>query len=270
MQYAVKARGSEWLVTRAQIKENNNENDKTAHMEEQRNEIDDATNQVASDAVIEGRGFESTTFAVGANVEVASRTWVGVNKPGGMGRVVKINDDGTYNVKYTVLGGLEKKIHWHWVRAVAVVEEKRKRPVRNPPHSPTSAHSPLSSPTSLPNWENFSSSEDESASESSSSPSYKRARNRTPPRSNPRRGASSASARTAANARVPFLHSTPTAPAPAPALAKDEPAAKEIRIHGNEGEVLKIDKILGQAVLSLAKWAKRCEGMNTQHVTKGR
>ena len=39
------------------------------------------------------------TYAVGDTVEVQSRTWPGINKPGGAGRVVTVNADGTYFIK---------------------------------------------------------------------------------------------------------------------------------------------------------------------------
>ena len=35
------------------------------------------------------------TYAVGDTVEVQSRTWPGINKPGGAGRVVTVNADVT-------------------------------------------------------------------------------------------------------------------------------------------------------------------------------
>jgi len=42
----------------------------------------------------------AATFATGDTVEVISRTWPGINKPGGTGRVAGVNADGTYFVKY--------------------------------------------------------------------------------------------------------------------------------------------------------------------------
>jgi hypothetical protein len=59
-------------------------------------------------------------------VEVESRTWPGINKPGGHGRVVKVNDDGTVNVKY-VLGGSEKGIDVKYVAAGVHVAAPRER-----------------------------------------------------------------------------------------------------------------------------------------------
>jgi len=51
----------------------------------------------------------SPGFPVGTIVRVQARTWPGVNKQGGVGRITGYNSDGTYNVSY-VLGGKESKI----------------------------------------------------------------------------------------------------------------------------------------------------------------
>jgi len=57
----------------------------------------------------------SLSYEVGAIIRVASRTWPGINKPGGVGKVTKIDDEAkTINVKY-VLGGNERKIDWKFV-----------------------------------------------------------------------------------------------------------------------------------------------------------
>jgi hypothetical protein len=54
-------------------------------------------------------------FDVGTLVSVQSRTWPGINKPGGVGRVVAADPNGnTINVKY-VLGGVEKCIDVEFV-----------------------------------------------------------------------------------------------------------------------------------------------------------
>ena len=50
-----------------------------------------------------------SSLAVGAQVVVAARTWPGMNKPGGAGRILRANADGTYDIKY-LLGGSEKNI----------------------------------------------------------------------------------------------------------------------------------------------------------------
>ena len=72
---------------------------------------------------------ESQLFSVGDQVEVESRTWPGINKPGGHGRVMKLNDDGTINVKY-VLGGSEKRVELKYVEAVGA-QKKEKRDVKS-------------------------------------------------------------------------------------------------------------------------------------------
>jgi len=48
-------------------------------------------------------------LAVGDVVNVQSRTWSGINKPGGVARITKLNGDGSYNVAY-VLGGREANV----------------------------------------------------------------------------------------------------------------------------------------------------------------
>ena len=51
----------------------------------------------------------SSSLSVGDIVNVQSRTWSGINKPGGVARITKRNDDGSYNVAY-VLGGRESNV----------------------------------------------------------------------------------------------------------------------------------------------------------------
>jgi len=61
----------------------------------------------------------SLSFKVGNIVRVASRTWPGINKPGGVGKVTKIDDvEKKINVKY-VLGGNERNVDWKYVSANA-------------------------------------------------------------------------------------------------------------------------------------------------------
>lgn len=61
----------------------------------------------------------SCDFPVGSLVVVESRTWRGINKPGGAGKVTKsyVDDDGVprVDVKY-VLSGTEKSIELEWVK----------------------------------------------------------------------------------------------------------------------------------------------------------
>ena len=51
---------------------------------------------------------------IGDTVMVDSRTWPGVNKPGGAGRVASINMDRTFNIKY-MLGGSERGVEADYV-----------------------------------------------------------------------------------------------------------------------------------------------------------
>jgi len=53
--------------------------------------------------------LSSAKLPKGTIVRVQSRTWPGVNKQGGVGRIIAINPDSTYNVSY-VLGGKEFNI----------------------------------------------------------------------------------------------------------------------------------------------------------------
>ena len=50
----------------------------------------------------------------GDTVSVLSRTWPGVNKPGGAGRIWKVNEDGTYDIKY-LLGGSERSVERQYI-----------------------------------------------------------------------------------------------------------------------------------------------------------
>ena len=57
-----------------------------------------------------------TAFAVGMIVQVEARTWPGINKPGGVGRITQIHysEDGkeltSVDVRYTVVGGRERRV----------------------------------------------------------------------------------------------------------------------------------------------------------------
>lgn len=55
-------------------------------------------------------------FQVGDLCEVSSRTWPGINKPGGAGKITKVNGDGTYNVHYVVMGGTERSVEAKYIR----------------------------------------------------------------------------------------------------------------------------------------------------------
>lgn len=70
---------------------------------------------------------------VGALVNVASRTWPGINKPGGVGKVlgIEIQDGVTYvDVEY-VLGGKEKAVEIEFVKEHKFDEENHGRPARS-------------------------------------------------------------------------------------------------------------------------------------------
>ena len=52
------------------------------------------------------------SFSIGTVVEVAPRTWPGINKPGGVGRITRVHNRGgsvSYDIRY-VLGGREKQV----------------------------------------------------------------------------------------------------------------------------------------------------------------
>ena len=74
----------------------------------------------------------SCPFRIKQTVHVKSRTYPGINKPGGVGRVTKINADGTVNVKY-ILGGSERNLTLDLVTAhdtnAKHVREKKKREI---------------------------------------------------------------------------------------------------------------------------------------------
>eukprot|EP00562_Extubocellulus_spinifer_P006790 CAMPEP_0178525444 /NCGR_PEP_ID=MMETSP0696-20121128/30184_1 /TAXON_ID=265572 /ORGANISM="Extubocellulus spinifer, Strain CCMP396" /LENGTH=426 /DNA_ID=CAMNT_0020156855 /DNA_START=204 /DNA_END=1484 /DNA_ORIENTATION=- len=60
-----------------------------------------------------------SAFTLNEQVNVESRTWPGINKPGGVGKIVKIHSEGTtivaVDVKY-VLGGTEKDVELQYVK----------------------------------------------------------------------------------------------------------------------------------------------------------
>ena len=63
-------------------------------------------------------------------VSVLSLTWPGVNKPGGAGRIWKVNEDGTYDIKY-LLGGSERSVERQYItltNLVSIAVERKRRP----------------------------------------------------------------------------------------------------------------------------------------------
>lgn len=72
----------------------------------------------------------SLEFKLGDLVQVASRTWPGMNKPGGCGKVTGVhNEDGTYDVMY-ILGGRERVAH-EYVRCGSLESGQRKSKERD-------------------------------------------------------------------------------------------------------------------------------------------
>ncbi|GLD91764.1 hypothetical protein PINS_up000297 [Pythium insidiosum] len=78
-------------------------------------------------------------FKVGDIVHVAARTWPGINKLGGAGKIAAVIEDESegerekvsflYNVKY-MLGGFEKRIEEEYIQDLATALETGARPVK--------------------------------------------------------------------------------------------------------------------------------------------
>ena len=66
---------------------------------------------------------------VGAIVQVQSRTWPGINKPGGAGRVVRLTKM-AQSTKY-ILGGTEKNVASKYVKYKVLKTTPRKRKSRD-------------------------------------------------------------------------------------------------------------------------------------------
>jgi hypothetical protein len=60
---------------------------------------------------------DSKLFTENEIVEVASRTWPGVNKPGGVGRIIRVGGDSTYDINY-ILGGRERSVEARYITSV--------------------------------------------------------------------------------------------------------------------------------------------------------
>lgn len=68
---------------------------------------------------------------IGDLVNVESRTWPGINKPGGVGKVSKINLDGIFSVDVEyILGGNDRAVELEFVREHKFEEENNGRPSR--------------------------------------------------------------------------------------------------------------------------------------------
>jgi len=61
-------------------------------------------------------------FCVGEQVTVARRMHANSKKPGGAAIICQVNGDGTYNVKYPVVGGQETNVHWEHIERGFVLE----------------------------------------------------------------------------------------------------------------------------------------------------
>ena len=68
----------------------------------------------------------AATLEVGAVVEVQPRTWVGINKPGGVARITKIHADGSCDVAY-ILGGKEYDVDAVFVKRHGEGNRQRRR-----------------------------------------------------------------------------------------------------------------------------------------------
>ncbi|KAE9115360.1 hypothetical protein PF010_g9361 [Phytophthora fragariae] len=83
----------------------------------------------------ESKVDEQTALAVGTTVTVAKRTWPGMNKLGGVGRIKKVNEvtqsDGTkrftYNIAYVVAGGFEKNVERKYISVVDLDAEESEK-----------------------------------------------------------------------------------------------------------------------------------------------
>ncbi|KAF1318081.1 Phd finger protein, partial [Globisporangium splendens] len=77
---------------------------------------------------------EQTPIAIGTIVTVAKRTWAGINKLGGAGRVKKVHEESldggktrfTYDIAY-VLGGGEKKVERKYISVVDLDKEAKEK-----------------------------------------------------------------------------------------------------------------------------------------------
>mmetsp|Transcript_55017 Transcript_55017/g.133633 ORF Transcript_55017/g.133633 Transcript_55017/m.133633 type:complete len:1087 (+) Transcript_55017:1613-4873(+) len=70
-------------------------------------------------------------LAVGTVVNVEARTWPGINKHGGVGRITKLNTDSTYNVSY-VLGGKEAGVDAIFIKKIEIDTSDDERDSKSP------------------------------------------------------------------------------------------------------------------------------------------
>jgi hypothetical protein len=83
---------------------------------------------IVQDAVLEpSSGVHIQLYAVDELVEVMRRAWIGINKPGGVGKIVRFHEDtGLYDVSY-VLGGRERNVEARYISRVAFLDRTVKR-----------------------------------------------------------------------------------------------------------------------------------------------
>jgi hypothetical protein len=84
----------------------------------------------ASESEIESAANESNLslkFDIGDVVEVARRAWPGINKPGGVGKILRYHDDDkTYDISY-VLGGGERRVEPRFITLNSFLDRSNKR-----------------------------------------------------------------------------------------------------------------------------------------------
>ena len=79
----------------------------------------------ATHAASDSEGTVGPQFCVNDVVDVMPRLWAGINKPGGVARITKVNydaeeDEYTYNVSYIVHGGGETRVEQIYVNRLEV------------------------------------------------------------------------------------------------------------------------------------------------------
>lgn len=113
---------------------NENTVDRTALQENPTNAYVTADSTSATD--IEGgpspaNDTDGPEFAVGDVVDVMPRTWSGINKPGGPGRIKTVTFDNeeeeyTYTVRYILHGGIEKNVSGVYINMMNEVNKQQR------------------------------------------------------------------------------------------------------------------------------------------------
>ena len=143
-------------------------------------------------------------FGVGELVKVQSRTWPGINRPGGVGRVLR-SAGGSMDVKY-LLGGSDKDVPLAFVSCVEIAHsEKRRRPAARVIVDSQEAPSPMRAPKKRRRAKPAATSSSSSSSSSSSNGSSSNGRLPPPPPSRTTvaaKGSGSAASQSAVRAGV--------------------------------------------------------------------